>query len=176
MLIPRIGDTLRVELAPFGVRVITVSSSSSSHTFIDQNGHKIAAGCVETNIMKPETLPSDSIYQPIRDEYQSLRLEHFQGEKAASFEVSNSHSIADGAIPAQNFARIVADEALSQNPQAWLWTATHSWTTWFIHTFGGRRAFVSSGDYLHPFLILIAYPQDSLLSKMFGVNKLAERL
>ncbi|KAJ7139635.1 NAD-P-binding protein [Mycena epipterygia] len=119
------GDTLRVELAPFGVRVIT-----------------IAAGCVETNIMKPETLPSDSIYQPIREEYQSLRLEHFQ----------------DGAIPAQDFARIVADEALSQNPKAWLWTATHSWTTWCIHTFGGRRAF------------------DSILSKMFGVNKLAERL
>ncbi|KAJ7593183.1 hypothetical protein C8J56DRAFT_930523 [Mycena floridula] len=119
------GDTLRVELAPFGVRVIT-----------------IASGCVETNIMKPETLPSDSIYEPIRAEYQSLRLEHFQ----------------DGAISAQDFARSVADEALSNSPKAWLWTATHSWTAWLIHTFGSRRSF------------------DALLSKRFGLDRLAAQV
>jgi len=57
------GDTLRVELAPFGIKVLNV-----------------AAGNVESNIMKgsPESLPPDSIYSPINAEFVHNRIEHFQ--------------------------------------------------------------------------------------------------
>ncbi|THH14038.1 hypothetical protein EW146_g6251 [Bondarzewia mesenterica] len=55
------GDTLRVELAPFNV--------------------KIAAGNVQSNIMKgaPTSLPPGSLYQPINAEFKELRIEKFQG-------------------------------------------------------------------------------------------------
>lgn len=57
------GDTLRVELSPFGVKVIN-----------------IASGNVESNIMKgaPTSLPPGSIYQPINEEFVRDRIEHFQ--------------------------------------------------------------------------------------------------
>ncbi|KAJ7593188.1 hypothetical protein C8J56DRAFT_930571 [Mycena floridula] len=57
------ADTLRVELAPFKIKVIT-----------------ILAGLMETKIgPKPgNILPADSIYSPIRDHYQSRRVIHFQ--------------------------------------------------------------------------------------------------
>ncbi|KAJ7139643.1 hypothetical protein C8R44DRAFT_765032 [Mycena epipterygia] len=57
------ADTLRVELAPFKIKVIT-----------------ILAGLMATRIgPKPgNTLPEDSIYSPIRAHYQSRRVTHFQ--------------------------------------------------------------------------------------------------
>jgi len=56
------SDTLRVELAPFNVRVLTV-----------------IAGNIQSKLSKPwHTLPAGSIYEPIRKEYQYRRVDHFQ--------------------------------------------------------------------------------------------------
>ncbi|KAF3480748.1 beta-lactamase [Arthroderma uncinatum] len=64
------ADTLRVELEPFGVNVVT-----------------IITGGVESRIARtPRTLAPDSIYQPIRSEY-NRRVQHSQ-DKATPNEVS----------------------------------------------------------------------------------------
>ncbi|KAG7099928.1 hypothetical protein E1B28_001721 [Marasmius oreades] len=57
------GDTLRVEMSPFKVKVIT-----------------ILTGNVQSNIMKPVTLPETSIYQPVKEIYQKKRIDEFQGQ------------------------------------------------------------------------------------------------
>jgi len=51
------GNTIRVELAPFNIKVTT-----------------IVTGSVKSNIAKPRTLPEDSLYRPMEDLYQSRRL------------------------------------------------------------------------------------------------------
>ncbi|KAF5382349.1 hypothetical protein D9757_012708 [Collybiopsis confluens] len=118
------GDTLRVELAPFNIKVIN-----------------IAAGNVESNIMKgsERELPRESIYYPINENFRRDRIDHFQ----------------DGATPAAKFAQTVVGEAQRTNPRAWVYTANNSWTVWIISTCMGRKGF------------------DNILSKMFGLKKLA---
>lgn len=55
------SDTLRVELAPFGVRVVTV-----------------VTGGVKSNIARVDRkLPTESVYAPIREEYET-RVKHSQ--------------------------------------------------------------------------------------------------
>ncbi|KZT05789.1 NAD-P-binding protein [Laetiporus sulphureus 93-53] len=51
------SNSLRLELAPFNVKVVTVLT-----------------GSVKTNIVKPHTLPEHSIYQPMEDIYQERRV------------------------------------------------------------------------------------------------------
>jgi len=105
------SDTMRVELAPFGVKVINV-----------------AAGNVGgTNIMKPEALPADSIYDPVREDYQTNRLDKFQ----------------DGGAPLTEFAKTIVSETLKKNPKAWLWAGTNAWKCWLMNTFGTRTSFDS---------------------------------
>ncbi|THH15735.1 hypothetical protein EW146_g4791 [Bondarzewia mesenterica] len=47
------GDVLRIELAPFNIRVITV-----------------VTGGVKSNISRPRQMPADSLYQPVEEIYQ----------------------------------------------------------------------------------------------------------
>jgi len=103
------GDSLRVELAPFGIKVTTV-----------------ILGNVKTNITKPwHVLPDTSMYQPIRAEYQSSRIDNFHAS----------------AIPREPVARKIVAEVLNRNPRAWLWAGANSWIAWFISTFLGRKGF-----------------------------------
>ncbi|KZT12008.1 NAD-P-binding protein [Laetiporus sulphureus 93-53] len=51
------GNTIRVELAPFNIKVVTVIT-----------------GAVKSNIAKPRTLPEDSLYRPMEAQYQALRI------------------------------------------------------------------------------------------------------
>ncbi|KII86990.1 hypothetical protein PLICRDRAFT_55875 [Plicaturopsis crispa FD-325 SS-3] len=108
------SDTLRVELAPFGVKVTTV-----------------VAGGVKTNIGAKKTdssaLPRDSLYLPMEELYQSRRL--------------NMNT--DAHTPADKFAKTVVSEALGSRPRAWLWAGNASWLLWFLNTFFGRRVFDS---------------------------------
>ncbi|KAH8818894.1 hypothetical protein DL96DRAFT_1534386 [Flagelloscypha sp. PMI_526] len=58
------SDTLRIELAPFGIKVVNVT-----------------AGNVKSQLSKLHwKLPEDSIYKPIQQEYQDRRIAHFQDE------------------------------------------------------------------------------------------------
>ncbi|ETW84895.1 hypothetical protein HETIRDRAFT_311634, partial [Heterobasidion irregulare TC 32-1] len=92
------GDTLRVELAPLNS--------------IMQN--------------MPRSLPPDSIYQPINQEYARDRIEHFQ----------------DSALPVSQLAKTVVAEALTKTPRAWVYTSKNAWLVWIVSTFMSRTGFV----------------------------------
>ncbi|EIM89235.1 NAD-P-binding protein [Stereum hirsutum FP-91666 SS1] len=104
------GDTLRVELKPFGIKVITT-----------------VLGNVRTNIINANIkLPQDSIYDPIRAEYQASRIDHFQ----------------DDAVPRDLAARQVVDGALRASPAALVWGGANVWLVWFMSTFLLKTVFV----------------------------------
>lgn len=121
------SDTLRVELAPFNVRVLV-----------------IAAGNIQSNIANKtrHTLPEGSIYDPIRAEYQDRRIARFH----------------DGASSRSTVVACIVAESLKSNPTAWLWIAKNSLSAWFVSTFLWRTGF------------------DKLLSRIFSLDKLAQRL
>ncbi|KII87246.1 hypothetical protein PLICRDRAFT_42884 [Plicaturopsis crispa FD-325 SS-3] len=106
------SNTLRVELAPFGVKVTTV-----------------VTGGVRTNIQAKgiglSTLPRGSLYLPMEELYENRRVKMSQ----------------DSWMPADAYARTVVSEALSARPRAWLWAGSGSWIVWFLDTFAGRRVF-----------------------------------
>lgn len=109
------SDTLRVELAPFGVRVVTV-----------------VTGGVKSNIGRVErTLPQDSLYLPLKEEYEMRQL----------------HSQAN-AIPNEDYARSVVRKVLYKPSKDTLWEGGKSWLVWFISSFFPRRVLVSLGMHL----------------------------
>ena len=98
----------------------------------------------------PRSLPPDSIYQPINQEYARDRIEHFQGESinksfSINFEetaVNYAILCSDGAVPASQVAKTVVAEALTKTPRAWVYTSKNAWTVWIISTFMSRTGFV----------------------------------
>ncbi|KAF2719170.1 NAD(P)-binding protein [Polychaeton citri CBS 116435] len=100
------SDTLRVELAPFGVRVVTV-----------------VTGGVKSNIARTSrSLPDDSIYLPLRDEYTSRQV----------------HSQQVG-MAAEDYARSVASQVLGWRRRNVIWEGGKSWLVYFVSTFLPRR-------------------------------------
>lgn len=96
------SDTLRVELAPFGVRVVTV-----------------VTGGVISNISRTHrTLPEDSIYLPIAQEYEGRQR----------------HSQANG-IPNEQYARSVVRQLLRSPSKDTIWEGGGSWLVWFVSRF-----------------------------------------
>lgn len=88
------SDTLRVELAPFGVRVVTVFT-----------------GGVTSNISRTHrTLPDDSIYLPLAEEYERRQ----------------THSQAN-AIPNEQYARSVVSQVLGYRSRDTIWEGGKSW-------------------------------------------------
>lgn len=95
------SNTLRVELAPFDVRVVT-----------------IVTGGVKSNIARTHReLPSDSIYLPIKQEYEE-RLVHSQ----------------TSSIPNEQYAATVVSQVLNR-PSNHVWAGGKSWLVWFVSTF-----------------------------------------
>ena len=104
------SDTLRVELAPFGVRVVT-----------------IVTGGVKSNISRTHrTLPDDSIYLPLAEEY-TARQTHSQ---------ANS-------IPNEQYARSVVGQVLGSPSRDTIWEGGKSWLVWSLYTFLPRWVMVS---------------------------------
>jgi len=56
----QLGNTLRVELAPFNIKVI-----------------QTVTGPVKSNILKPATLPAGSLYAPVKSEYENANRDIF---------------------------------------------------------------------------------------------------
>ena len=82
------SNTLRVELKPFGVKVVT-----------------IVTGGVSSNIARTErSLPEDSIYIPVNEEYQR-RLKHSQESQFSN----------------EQYAQSVVTQVLKPNPPFWFW-------------------------------------------------------
>ncbi|KAI0028217.1 NAD-P-binding protein [Vararia minispora EC-137] len=102
------SNTLRVEMAPFNVKVI----------------HAIT-GRVKTEIVKPRSIPPDSLYREMEDVFQTKRL----------------HASQQGAMPTAAYARQLAPETLKPRPHSYLWVGGHVWVPWLIHTFLGQWGF-----------------------------------
>ena len=95
------SNTLRVELAPFDVRVVV-----------------IVTGGVQSRIARVDrSLPEDSIYMPINNEYQR-RLKHSQ----------------EGAMPNEAYAESVVSKVTEPRPSPWIWEGNKSWVVWFMDT------------------------------------------
>ncbi|KAI0199297.1 short chain dehydrogenase [Astrocystis sublimbata] len=99
------GNTLRVEMKPFDVKVINVIS-----------------GEVGTNILKRDQtslrkLPEDSYYQPLEKEFQS----HISRTPATT-------------TPAE-YARSVVAEVMRASPRAWFWTGARAGEVRFGNAF-----------------------------------------
>lgn len=100
------SDTLRVELAPFDVRVVTV-----------------VTGGVKSNIARTHrALPPDSIYLPIKEEYEE-RLTHSQAM----------------GMPTEEYARYVVQQVLYKPKRDTVWAGGKSWLVWFVSTFLPRQ-------------------------------------
>lgn len=96
------SSTLRLELAPFGVRVVTV-----------------VTGGVASNIARTHReLPEDSIYLPLKEEYEGRQ----------------THSQAN-AIPNEQYASSVVRQVLGSQSKDVIWEGGKSWLVWFVTTF-----------------------------------------
>ncbi|KAH7038347.1 short chain dehydrogenase [Microdochium trichocladiopsis] len=104
------GNTLRVEMKPFDVKVVNIIS-----------------GEVGTNILKRDQsslrkLPENSFYRPLEKDFES----HINRIPATT--------------PAAEYARSVVAEVIKANPKAWLWTGARAgevrfWNAFFPVTF-----------------------------------------
>lgn len=74
-------------------------------------------------------------------------------------------------MPTDVYAKIVVTEVLKPNPRAWLWTGNQALLVWFMDTFLGRRAFVSSAIFTFSSANNVAAPQDWLMTKIFGFSE-----
>ncbi|KAI0316906.1 NAD-P-binding protein [Amylostereum chailletii] len=104
-------NTLRVELAPFNIKVIGVIS-----------------GSVKTNIIKPRNLPDNSLYKSMEDVFHQKRIN-----------VSHARSI--GSMTPEEYSITVAAETLKTHPRAWIWAGNTIWLPWFVDTFIGSAGF-----------------------------------
>ena len=96
------SDTLRVELAPLGVRVVNV-----------------VTGGVKSNIARTHrTLPPDSYNQPIADDYER-RLTHSQQVGMDTQQYARSC-----------VRQVLAGDGLLKK-QRWIWEGKMSWIVWF---------------------------------------------
>ncbi|VDB85729.1 unnamed protein product [Peniophora sp. CBMAI 1063] len=103
-----LSNTLRVEMAPFNVKVV----------------HAIV-GRVKTEIVKPRSIPVDSLFRPMEEVFQAKRIGVSQ----------------EGAMPADELARELVPETLRSHPKRWVWAGGQTWIPWFFYTFLGQPGF-----------------------------------
>ncbi|KAL3441915.1 hypothetical protein BJX65DRAFT_241986 [Aspergillus insuetus] len=105
------SDTLRVELAPFGVNVTTV-----------------VTGGVESRIARTKrTLQPDSVYAPIDDQY-TRRVTHSQDGAMphAAYATSVVAQVLYGPAPWRWLW------PWAQGRKSWIWEGNKSWVVWFF--------------------------------------------
>ncbi|KAJ6501954.1 NAD-P-binding protein [Mycena sanguinolenta] len=95
------GKTLRIELAPFNIRVVDLMT-----------------GSVQTNVLKPYSIPDGSFYKSLEPGYQSI----------VAGSMKNATSV-------DEYARIVVSEVLKDKPRQTLWAGGPSTMIWFTSTF-----------------------------------------
>ncbi|KAL4803917.1 hypothetical protein BDV18DRAFT_33049 [Aspergillus unguis] len=117
------SDTLRVELAPFGVKVTTV-----------------VTGGVESRIARTErTLAPNSIYVPIEDQY-NRRVTHSQD--GAMPHTAYAKSVVAQVLYGSAPWRWIWPWA--QGQKKWIWEGNKSWLIWFLM---GGWTWVGAGQF-----------------------------
>ncbi|KZV80440.1 short chain dehydrogenase/reductase-like protein [Exidia glandulosa HHB12029] len=106
------GDTLRVEMAPFGVDVITVVTGG------------VTSNVSENAVSRGKEVPEGSLYEPIADVISRKRMNRSRA----------------GAMPTAVYARKVVATVLRRSP-TWYWLGELALSTWFIATFLPRKTF-----------------------------------
>ncbi|KAH8794844.1 hypothetical protein BGZ57DRAFT_810926 [Hyaloscypha finlandica] len=100
-----LGDTLRVELAPFDVQVVTVIAGTINTTFFENQAKLI--------------FHTDSLYQSVQSHINySASAEEWRPWTEPS-----------------DFAAGVVANALKKNPKVWYWRGTKTFITWLAVTF-----------------------------------------
>ncbi|KAL1892630.1 NADPH-dependent 1-acyl dihydroxyacetone phosphate reductase [Sporothrix stenoceras] len=101
-----LGHTLRIELAPLGVRVVTIVTGAVATHLFDNTDERLH-------------LPEGSIYTPLKE-----RIEKKDFLDGITW------------TPARDYAREVASDLLRTSPKPVLWRAAMSTSTWFLNVFG----------------------------------------
>ncbi|KAL2071760.1 hypothetical protein VTL71DRAFT_12995 [Oculimacula yallundae] len=102
-----LSETLRVELAPFGVEVITVVTGIVKTEFFNNQGTVV--------------LPPDSLYLPVQS---------YINDAATGKEIAN------GAMDVSVYARGVVANAMKPKSKLWFWRGGSAWLVWAVTTFG----------------------------------------
>lgn len=110
-----LGHTLRVELAPFGVRVVTVTTGSVRSKLFD-------------NADEACRVPPDSLYYPLKER---IEKRDFLGNARW--------------MDARDYARQVVGDLLKEKPSPVLWRASYSFVARLMSTFGWPGMLVSVG-------------------------------
>ena len=97
-------DTLRLELQPFGIKVVDLRS-----------------GMIKTNIInnlreaKKGVLPEGSIYTPVKEAMEQILLQkNFEGQ----------------GMEASQWAKSVVSDLLRKNPPPQIWRGDSAWLAW----------------------------------------------
>jgi NAD(P)-dependent dehydrogenase (short-subunit alcohol dehydrogenase family) len=99
-------DNLRIELAPFKIKVVDLRTGAVHSNIFD-------------NLPVRPVLPKDSIYAPARE----------------PIENSMAGKTIPPAIPAQTWAEQVVRDLLSAKPPTHVWRGQSAWMVWFIRRF-----------------------------------------
>ncbi|KAK2603891.1 hypothetical protein QQS21_003926 [Conoideocrella luteorostrata] len=101
------GNILRVELAPFGVQVVTVMSGG-----VDTAGKQASK-------QQNAKVPHNSIYSPL-----------------APYIETNDAGVRRKGMPPAEYAKQVVDSLLRPHPKPWIWKGAFAWLAWLLTCFG----------------------------------------
>ena len=107
-------DTLRLELEPFGVKVVELKTGAVESGFYENKNFSKTAGGVTMS------LPKDSLYARARNAV----------EKSMS-----GDSVKAGATPADAWAKVVAHEILTEKPSRRIWKGKNASAVWIARKF-----------------------------------------
>lgn len=109
-----ITNDLRVELSPFGIKVVDLKTGSVKTNFFQNQSQNHSTA-------EEMKLPPDSIYSPGREKFER----HINGE-----------FVMDGAIDADTWAKqVVGDLTGWSGPPNRIYRGTYAWMAWFVRAF-----------------------------------------
>ncbi|KUJ16581.1 NAD(P)-binding protein [Mollisia scopiformis] len=108
-----LSNNLRIELSPFGVKVINVITGGVKTKFFDN--------------LPTQHLPSNSIYAPASEEIEFVL----------------NGSFVKSAMDVDRYAKSVVANALKSKPKVHHWEGSDAWTIWAVSAFGWSTIWVS---------------------------------
>lgn len=108
-----LSGNLRIELAPFGVRVTNAVTGGVKTKFFDN--------------LPTQKLPPNSYYEAARDIIET---------------VLNGSDLSKESWDVDRYAKVVVENALRSNPKVNLWAGSSTWSVWAAQTFGWATIWV----------------------------------